>query len=103
MKTLNKCPKCRTANFSNCHSITCPMRAPAPPKKEKRHAFQKNLEAFMLRNGKTGQHFYTDKKDKDMTALSVYYNRKIATENFLLVSSAKSEPTVQRLIKVTLL
>ena len=23
---IDKCPKCRTTNFANCHSIRCPMR-----------------------------------------------------------------------------
>lgn len=29
-----KCPKCRTENFENCHSIKCPMRKKHGGKRE---------------------------------------------------------------------
>ena len=28
------CPKCRTSNFKNCHSIHCPMRKKEPKETE---------------------------------------------------------------------
>ena len=31
---VTKCPKCRTENFENCHSIKCPMRKSHGGKRE---------------------------------------------------------------------
>ena len=44
----------------------------------------KNIESWMIANGKKGDHFYSDKEDKYLTALSAYYKRKITTEKSYL-------------------
>lgn len=59
-------------------------------------------EALFLLNCKAGATFYTAKDDKSMTAISVYYKRKISTERMILVSYS-SEISAEKLTKVTIL
>jgi hypothetical protein len=63
----------------------------------------RTLESWMLVNGKDGDVFYTHKKDKDITALGTYYNRRIYTERLILVDNCKDKPGVKPITKVTLL
>jgi hypothetical protein len=63
----------------------------------------RTLEAWMISNGKKGEHFYSDKMDRHLTAISTYYNRKIKTERLISVTTSKSEPISKYITKVTLL
>ena len=36
-----------------------------------------SIEGYMLKNGREGSSFFTDKADKSMTAFAKYYNKKI--------------------------
>lgn len=47
--------------------------------------------------------FYTEKKDKDITAIASYYKRKIMTERLIIVSGSKDNPVARTLTKVTIL
>ncbi|MDA3780342.1 MAG: hypothetical protein PF487_09035 [Bacteroidales bacterium] len=60
------------------------------------------IETFALQNFKSGQFFYTDRKDKDMTAWANHYNVKIRTERMIAIDSPKHEK-IERIVKVTIL
>ena len=64
---------------------------------------QSIMESWMIANGKTGQHFYSDKLDRHLTAIATHHNRKIETERLLVVTTAKAQPTAKYVTKVTLL
>lgn len=72
-------------------------------KSSKRKNQQYTLESWMIANGKKGDHFYSDKMDRHLTAISTHHGRKIATERLLTVTTAKSNPTASYIVKVTLL
>ena len=61
----------------------------------------KVVESYIMVHGEAGDHFYTDKSDKDMTVYSVNWKRKIHTEKLLLVKPGK-EPEIKVITKVTL-
>jgi len=63
----------------------------------------RSLEALCLVNGKPGQHFFTEKSDKDMTAISTYYQVKIKTERLVTVTTGTTEPKAGNIVKVTIL
>lgn len=61
------------------------------------------LESWIIINGKDGDSFYTNKKDKDITALASYYNRKVHTERLVVIDGLKDNPTAKPITRVTLL
>jgi hypothetical protein len=61
------------------------------------------MESWVIANGKQGQQFYTDKPDRQITAISVRLGRKVKTERVLVISPAKSEMPPSKLTRVTLL
>lgn len=61
------------------------------------------MESWMIANGKSGEHFYSDKMDRHLTALSNHYNRKIVTERLITVTTGGKEPISKYITKVTLL
>lgn len=61
------------------------------------------FHTWMMINGKSGEHFYTDEKDKTLTASASHYKRKILTERLLVVTTHKKQPSVKFITKVTLL
>lgn len=95
----NKCPKCRTNDFSDCHSIECPMRK----NKQGRPKGQSTMESWMIANGKEGEHFYSDKMDRHLTAIAAYHKRKIITERLIAIKPGDKEPISKYITKVTLL
>ena len=65
---------------------------------------QFTLESWMIANGKKGEHFYSDKRDGHLTAISSHHNRKILTERMIVVSFVKEKETKSKyIVKVTLL
>lgn len=60
------------------------------------------LESYMIKNGDTGDFFYSEKQDKNLTAIATYYKRKISTQRFVLVTTGKTSPEAINLTKVTL-
>jgi hypothetical protein len=61
------------------------------------------VESFMMINGLTGASFYSEKKDKDLTAIASYYKRKITTERIIAISKNPNSPISKMITKVTLL
>jgi hypothetical protein len=57
----------------------------------------------MIANGKEGQVFYSEKKDRHLTAIATHHQRKILTERLIAVTTGKEEPVATNLTKVTLL
>ena len=64
---------------------------------------QSTAESWMIANGKAGEHFYSDKMDRHLTALSTYYQRKIATERLITVTTGGKKPLSKYITKATLL
>lgn len=64
---------------------------------------QNTLESWMIKNGKIGKTFYSDKKDRHLTAIAVQHKRKIKTERLIAVTTWKKVPEAKQITKVTLL
>jgi hypothetical protein len=64
---------------------------------------KKTVESWFMCNGKNGEHFYSEKKDGHLTALSFYYKRKISTERMIVTTTGGKEPKSKYITKVTLL
>lgn len=64
---------------------------------------KRTLESWMMANGKCGDIFYSDKKDRHLTAISTYYKRKIITERLVTVTSHKETPSANMITKVTII
>lgn len=60
-----------------------------------------SLEGILLTTLKKGKHFYSEKKDKDLTAIAAYYGKRIKTEKFISVNI--NSEMVTKIVKVTLL
>ena len=61
----------------------------------------KTLEAIAMTTLKKGQIFYTTKKDKDITAISSYYDRKVRTERLYTLNPITGKTS--KVVKVTLM
>jgi hypothetical protein len=72
-------------------------------KVSKRKNKQYSMESWMLANGKVGAVFYSEKKDRHITAIATHYGRRISTERILAVSTAKSTPNALYIVRVTIL
>jgi len=64
---------------------------------------QSTMESWMIVNGKAGDHFYSDKMDRHITAISTYYKRKIVTERLITITTGGKEPKGKYITKVTIL
>ena len=63
----------------------------------------RTLESWMMLNGKTDDHFYTDKDDKHLTAMANYYKRTITTERMITITTGGKQPEAKYITKVHLL
>ena len=63
---------------------------------------QYTLESWMIANGKSGDSFYSHKKDRHLTAIASHHNRKIITENLIIVSDYLNSPKADKITKVIL-
>lgn len=61
------------------------------------------IESWMIANGEAGEHFYSDKMDRHLTALSSHHKRKILTERLIATTTGGKEPISKYITKVTLL
>lgn len=61
------------------------------------------IESWVMINGVKGDYFYSEKKDKDLTAIASYYNRKITTQRMVTVTTSNQLPEAKYLTKVTML
>lgn len=64
---------------------------------------QSTMESWMMVNGKPGDHFYSDKIDRHLTAIANYYQRRIVTERVIAVSMGKKSAESKYITKVTIL
>lgn len=64
----------------------------------------RTIESWMILNGKKGDHFYSDKEDKYLTAIASYYKRKVTTERLICVRTIKNGRKIEAyyITKVTL-
>ena len=60
----------------------------------------RTLEGIALTTLKKGQCFYTTKRDKDITAISTHYKKKVRTERLFVLSPLTGETS--RVVRVTL-
>lgn len=60
------------------------------------------IERLFFKEAPEGTVFYTEKLDRQITALSNHYNRRVTTQKILLVEPSPIEPTCKNLVKVTL-
>jgi hypothetical protein len=58
-------------------------------------------ESIALNTLKQGAHFYTDKADKDITAIACYYNVRVKTERLIIINHITLD--TDRITKVTIL
>lgn len=65
-----------------------------------RHPKQRTVESIGLMNLKKGQSFYTNKQDKDITAIASYYEKKVRTERLIVINPQTGK--TNRVVKVTL-
>ena len=63
---------------------------------------QSTIESWIIVNGKSGDHFYSDKKDGGLTAIASYHKRKITTERLIVITTGGKEPKAKYITKVTL-
>lgn len=64
------------------------------------HTKQRTIESIGLLNLKLGESFYTEKQDKDISAISSYYKIKVKTERLFVLNPQTGE--TNRVVKVTL-
>jgi hypothetical protein len=64
---------------------------------------QITMESWMIAKGKKGEHFYSDKMDRHLTAISSHHKRKIATERLITITTGGKDPKSKYITKVTLL
>lgn len=57
----------------------------------------------MIANGKSGDSFYSHKKDRHLTAIASHHDRKIMTENLIIISDYLKTPKIDKITKVTLI
>ena len=62
---------------------------------------QTSAESIALNTLKQGAVFYTLKQDKDITAISTYYGKKVKTERLITINPISAE--TERIVKVTIL
>lgn len=60
------------------------------------------VESYLISNLQISNHFYSDKEDKQLTAIATYFNRKITTERLIAVKTGK-ETSSKYITKVTIL
>jgi hypothetical protein len=62
---------------------------------------QRTLESIAMNTLKKGQSFFTTKQDKDITAISSYYDKRVKTERVFVLNPQTGE--VSKIVKVTIL
>ena len=62
---------------------------------------QRTVESIAMNTLKKGQSFFTTKQDKDITAISSYYNKRVKTERVFVLNPQTGETS--KMVKVTIL
>jgi len=60
-----------------------------------------SVESIALTTLPQGSVFYSQKQDKDLTAIASYYKKKVSTERLITVHPISAE--TERILKVTIL
>ena len=60
------------------------------------------IESLMLKKGYSGEHFFSDKNTNSLTALAIYYKRKIKTQRIVAIIGNGKKPIAFTLTKVTI-
>jgi len=60
-----------------------------------------SIESIALTTMKAGMFFYTHKHDKDITAISSHYNKKVKTERLFVINPRTG--ATEKIVKVTIL
>lgn len=63
---------------------------------------KKTIESLLLSQANKGATFYTEKDDKHMTALAIYYKREIKTQRIVAVVD-KENPSAVKLTRVKII
>lgn len=71
-------------------------------KRKEKVRTQSTYEGWTLFNAKAGDTFFTEKQDKDISAMASYYKRKVLTERLVVVTPCYTNPSVKPIIKVTI-
>jgi hypothetical protein len=66
-------------------------------KKQRKQQLPRTPESWHMVNSPKGATFYTDKGDKDVTAIATYYGRKVTTIRRTVID----EPRTFRITEVT--
>jgi hypothetical protein len=62
---------------------------------------QRTLETIAMNTLKKGQSFFTTKQNKDITAISSYYNKRVKTERVFVLNPQTGKAS--KLVKVTIM
>jgi hypothetical protein len=62
---------------------------------------QRTVESIAMNTLKKGQSFFTTKQDKDITAISSYYDKRVKTERVFVLNPQTGETS--KMVKVTIL
>ena len=62
---------------------------------------QRTLETIAMNTLKKGQSFFTTKQDKDITAISSYYNKRVKTERVFVLNPQTGKAS--KIVKVTII
>jgi hypothetical protein len=62
---------------------------------------QRTLESIAMNTLKKGQSFFTTKQDKDITAISSYYDKRVKTERVFVLNPQTGKAS--KIVKVTII
>ena len=63
---------------------------------------KRTTESLLLSQAKKGTTFYTEKDDKHMTAMAIYYKREIKTQRIVAIVD-KENPSAIKLTRVKII
>jgi hypothetical protein len=74
-------------------------------KRKKRADKPRTPDAFAIKTGKPGLVFYSNKMDKDLTAIASHYHKKITTKRVLVIIDSHLDTgiTTKKITQVTIL
>jgi hypothetical protein len=62
---------------------------------------QRTVESIAMNTLKKGQSFFTTKQDKDITAISSYYDKQVKTERVFVLNPQTGKAS--KIVKVTII
>jgi hypothetical protein len=61
------------------------------------------IESQVMSTAKPGDHFYTEKGDRHLTAIANYHKKRIKTERLIVVTTNTDNPIAWKITKVIIL